>query len=192
MSRRKFRLFSVACCRPLWQRLADSSCRRALVVAEQFADNEVNLDELLAAHEAIRFRNRHTVGYLMRLLTLESPHFGVQHLSRELLLGPGGNCPARRAEFDREQSDLYREIRGTPFRPVTIEAALLTTTVLSLARAAYSERQLPSGELDPIRLTVLADALEEAGAPGELLEHLRSSGPHFRGCWALDVVLGLS
>jgi RNA-directed DNA polymerase len=38
----------------------------------------------------------------------------------------------------------------------------------------------------------LADALEENGASGELLEHLRSPGPHVRGCWALDLVLGLT
>src|SRR5688572_16857480 len=45
---------------------------------------------------------------------------------------------------------------------------------------------------DPHRLSVLADALEEAGATGELVAHLRSPGPHVRGCWALDLVLGLA
>jgi hypothetical protein len=39
------------------------------------------------------------------------------------------------------------------------------------------------------RLAVLADALEEAGAEGELLGHLRGLGPHVRGCWAVDLVL---
>jgi hypothetical protein len=62
--------------------------------------------------------------------------------------------------------------------------------VLSLAEAAYQERLLPSGELDPQRLAVLADALEEAGAEGDLLAHLRGPGPHVRGCWALDAALG--
>ena len=61
---------------------------------------------------------------------------------------------------------------------------------LLMARAAYEERFLPSGELDPARLSVLADALEEAGAEGELLAHLRGPGPHVRGCWAVDLVLG--
>jgi hypothetical protein len=53
-------------------------------------------------------------------------------------------------------------------------------------------RQFPSGELDPHRLAVLADALEEAGAPAELVEHLRSPGPHVRGCWPVDLCLGLN
>jgi hypothetical protein len=38
---------------------------------------------------------------------------------------------------------------------------------------------------------VLADALEDAGcSDAGLLGHLRSPGPHVRGCWALDLVLG--
>ena len=63
---------------------------------------------------------------------------------------------------------------------------------MSLAHAAYDERHLPSGELDPLRLAVLADALEEAGAPDELVGHLRSPGPHVRGCFAVDFCLGLT
>ena len=59
-----------------------------------------------------------------------------------------------------------------------------------LARAAYEERELPSGHLDNARLGVLSDALEEAGCTDEaLLGHLRGAGPHVRGCWALDLVL---
>jgi hypothetical protein len=43
------------------------------------------------------------------------------------------------------------------------------------------------------RLPILADALEDAGcADAELLGHLRSPGPHVRGCWAVDLVLGKS
>jgi len=42
-------------------------------------------------------------------------------------------------------------------------AAWLTPDAVALALAAYEERQLPSGHLDPQRLAVLADALEDAG-----------------------------
>jgi hypothetical protein len=66
-------------------------------------------------------------------------------------------------------------------------------TVIQVAEAAYDERQLPEGTLDPARLAVLADALEDAGCnDAELLGHLRSPGPHVRGCWAVDLVLGKS
>jgi hypothetical protein len=45
--------------------------------------------------------------------------------------------------------------------------------------------------LQPDRLGVLADSLEDAGCTDDtLLGHLRSTGPHVRGCWAVDLVLG--
>lgn len=71
----------------------------------------------------------------------------------------------------------------------TPRAALLTPDVLTLARAAYRDR-LPDCSLDPLTLYALADALEETGAPPALAESLRSEGPHHRGLWSLDCVLG--
>jgi hypothetical protein len=45
--------------------------------------------------------------------------------------------------------------------------------------------------MDNARLAVLADALEDAGCGDPvLLAHLQSAGPHVRGCYALDAVLG--
>src|SRR5262245_12673356 len=61
------------------------------------------------------------------------------------------------------QAELLRCIGGNPFRPVRCDPAWLAPTVVRLARGAYDERLLPSGHLDPQRLQVLADALEEAG-----------------------------
>ena len=52
-------------------------------------------------------------------------------------------------------------------------------------------RSLPAGTLDPARLAVLADALEDAGCTDAgLLGHLRGPGPHVRGCWAVDLLIG--
>jgi hypothetical protein len=90
------------------------------------------------------------------------------------------------------QCELIRDIFGLPhFRPVPLDPAWRTPTVAAVARAAYEERHLPSGHLDPAHLAVLADALEDAGCnQAELLGHLRGPGPHVRGCWALDLILG--
>jgi hypothetical protein len=45
--------------------------------------------------------------------------------------------------------------------------------------------------LDPFRLSALADALEEAGCTeAAVLDHLRSPGPHVRGCWVVDLLTG--
>ena len=77
-----------------------------------------------------------------------------------------------------------------PADPKDPRASPAETEYVTLARAAYQERPLPSGELDPVRLAVLADALEDDGCTDEaVLAHLRGSGPHVKGCWALDLVL---
>src|SRR5262249_34968581 len=88
---------------------------------------------------------------------------------------------------------LLRDLLGNPFRPPDIDPVWRSRSVLSLAGSAYEEHSLPSGELDPVRLAVLADALEEAGCTdGDILTHLRSPGPHVRGCWAVDLCLSRS
>jgi hypothetical protein len=74
-----------------------------------------------------------------------------------------------------------------PFRPVALDPAWLTWQggpIPKLAQATYQERAFD-------RLPILADALEESGCDNaDLLSHLRGPGPHARGCWALDLILG--
>jgi hypothetical protein len=91
------------------------------------------------------------------------------------------------------QFELLRDIFGNPFRPFTLSPACRTAQVVALAQAAYGEWELPAGPLDLARLAVLVDALEEAGCDqADLLGHLRGPGPHVRGCWAVDWILGKS
>jgi hypothetical protein len=97
---------------------------------------------------------------------------------------------ASRLAEERAQTGLLRDIFGNPFRPLRFDPTLGTPTIISLAQAAYNERLLPQGHLDPQRLAVLADALEEAGAGEDLVAHLRAPGPHVRGCHVVDAVLG--
>jgi hypothetical protein len=90
---------------------------------------------------------------------------------------------------------LMRDLFANPFRPSpAIEPSVLRwrdATVVCLAAGAYESRLLPSGHLDTARLGVIADALEDAGATEKgLLAHLRGPGPHVRGCWVLDLILG--
>jgi hypothetical protein len=97
---------------------------------------------------------------------------------------------AIRSECSYQVATL-RDVFGNPFRPVAIDPAWRTATVLSLAQRGYDDRDLPAGHLDPDCLAILSDALEDAGcADATLLRHLRSSDPHVRGCWALDLILG--
>jgi biotin carboxyl carrier protein len=92
-------------------------------------------------------------------------------------------------------TQLLRCIFGNPFRPQTpLPPAVLAWndgTVRRLAEGIYEERQLPAGTLDAARLAILADALLDAGCDDEeLIAHCRNEGPHVRGCWTIDLILG--
>ena len=87
------------------------------------------------------------------------------------------------------QCDLIRELSGNPYRPLPVDPLWLHWNDGCIARMAhtiYDEERFEE-------LPILADALEEAGcAEGPLLEHLRHhKGMHVRGCWAVDLLLGL-
>jgi hypothetical protein len=107
----------------------------------------------------------------------------------------GRHSLTRAATEQAGQLALVRDIFNNPFRPLTIEPSLLTCNgglIPQLAQAAYDHRILPEGTLDPARLAGLGDALEASGrAAPELLSHLRG-GPHWRGCHAIDALLGRS
>jgi hypothetical protein len=86
-----------------------------------------------------------------------------------------------------KQSDLIRNIFGNPFRPVTIAPAILhwnDSTVIKLAQAIYDASAFE-------RMAILGDALEEAGCTAaDVLNHCRQPGPHTKGCWVVDLLLG--
>jgi hypothetical protein len=42
-------------------------------------------------------------------------------------------------------------------------------------------------------MSILADSIQDAGCDHpEILTHCRGDGPHVRGCWVVDLVLGKS
>lgn len=189
VSERKARLLVCAVTRSMWGQLTDGRSRRAVEVAERFADGAAEEGERLAAARAAEHATWDLGGgsapdaaHLACLAV--DPGVGVDPLAAA---GSVAHDPDRTREF----AGLVREVFGNPFRPLLLEPAWLTPTVVSLSRAAYEERALPQGQLDAQRLLVLADALEEAGCADEgILGHLRSAGPHVRGCHVLDRVLG--
>jgi hypothetical protein len=170
---RKRRLFACACCRHLW-RLLDRWDRELVQKAEQYADGLIARKEL--ARAATTAGNRPD---------------DVSWLAHEAAgSGPRASVVARWARRSGAEgawlAALVRDIFGNPFRRPQLDWAWLRWeggTVRKLAEGAYRDQAFD-------RLPVLADALEEAGCADEqLLAHCRG-GPHARGCWAIDLLLG--
>jgi hypothetical protein len=102
-----------------------------------------------------------------------------------------GDGRAAEAGERRAQAALLRCLFGNFVRPVRLDPSWRSRDVWAVAEAAYEQGGLPQGTPDPTTLAVLADALEEAGCRDEqVLGHLRGPGPHARGCWVVDLLLG--
>jgi hypothetical protein len=186
ISDRKLRLFAVACYRLILPWVTDVSSRRALATADRFAEQQASRRELSAAHETayITYLN----SYDNSIFAYAAAHEEAAHAARvaaqdvAVVLGVS------------ELIVLLRDIAANPFRPLPVLDRVIAWSgglVLRLAQQVYDDRLLPAGTLDPERLAVLADALEDAGLTDEaLLNHLREPGPHYRGCWPVDLLLG--
>jgi hypothetical protein len=84
------------------------------------------------------------------------------------------------------QASLIRDIIGNPFHATVVEATWKTFTVANLAKSMYASKAF-------VDLPVLADALEEVGCDDTaILLHCRGPGPHVRGCWVVDLLMGRS
>jgi hypothetical protein len=198
-SDRKLRLFAVACCRRVWHLLVDERSREAVEVAERFADGAVTDQELGDAKSNAWEFSLHIVHEDERFFDLDQNALDAADApawAAEWSVDYGsdyGGCPLRvvvatqRALGTAEgntQADLVRCFFGNPFRPVAVDPTWLTPGVVELARTTYEDRAFD-------HLPVLADALEEAGCDNaDILAHCRGPGPHARGCWVVDLLLG--
>ena len=216
---RKLRLFAVACCHRVRHLLEQPGAVRAVGLAERYADGQASEADMLAASKLVsrmhagvwdayqaagKASSKHPT-YTFRDAYWDGPDYlAACAVWRSTLWErikadpdpprherPNAAALAAKAAERASQADLLRCVFGNPFRPVTLSPACRSPQVEALAQAAYEQRELPSGHLEPGRLAVLADALEDAGcSDSSLLDHLRGPGPHVRGCWALDLLLG--
>jgi hypothetical protein len=147
-----------------------------LDVAERYADGLLGWGELAAAeHKTARGLTPDAERASLFACWALHPHAGKGSGYAVCSIEPGEAVAHAR---------LVRDIFGNPFRPVIVDPRWLTSTVVSLARTIYEDRAFD-------RLPILADALEEAGCDdADLLAHCRGDGPHVRGCWVVDLVLG--
>src|SRR5262245_3491657 len=168
LTNRKYRLFTVACARELWDIMTDRRCRAAVEVSERFADGEITAEQLLAARDAVRWRSKESVGYLA-YVSASDPPVNVCGVVWRVTRKREGINPEQEADFyrKREARDvaLLREVVGNPFRPVSLAPAVLAWEdgiVSRVTEGIYRERAFD-------RLPILADALQDAGACDEAI-----------------------
>lgn len=214
-SDRKLRLFACACYRRISHVLPDALARECVDVAERFAEGRATDEERHEAHDRIgavmdglepRWRASqgneraqiaptHTALGLAGTCLWDSAQKAAYYASSNAYLGlamlmnPGvasydPGYSATQAAEERAQLGLLRCIVGNPFRVVMVQPEWQNEQVVTLAQGIYDENAFE-------RLAMLADALREAGCTDSaMLDHCRNDGPHGRGCWVVDVLLG--
>jgi hypothetical protein len=189
-SERKFRRFACACCRRIWDQFPDPRNRDLVVAVEDYPEHTSGDREIYDPGVASSAREHefglnpaHWVAkYLGRgFYKMSAADSAVEVVMRVQSVADAGGGRDVEAQT---QAGLVREVFGNPFRSVLFSSDWRTETAVLLARQMYNSRDFSA-------MPILADALQDAGCESEeLLNHLRGPGPHARGCWAVDLVLG--
>jgi hypothetical protein len=189
-TRRKLRLFCCACVRRVWTELAGANVsRQAVEVAEAFADGqatEQSLETLSVQAEAViqgtarqTHKNARRAAAWCVSVTMDAISIG-----RSVGWAAAYAHPRPKGAERLAQVQVLRDIFGNPFRPALELGTLPNSDGLLLAQSMYDKRAFDA-------MPVLGDTLEEAGCSNQdILSHSRGPGPHFRGCWVVDLVLG--
>ena len=192
---RKLRLFTSACARWSWEKLRDERSKRAILAGELYADGQINNATLEVALNGAAL----ALQDIQRVFRRSKRELSIARTLDALICARLPSWPTQSAitfaaaidTIRRQANDNVTEvvswtddIFGNPFRPVVIEPAWLSSTAVGLARGIYDDRAFD-------RLPILADALQDAGCENaDILDHCRGDGPHVRGCWVVDLVLG--
>ena len=186
---RKRVLFGLACCRLIWPLIeVDDRCRRAFVLTELEIEGRApaSEDEEDAVWADLKNAYRHpeegTPVEQMMAASAVADIGSAEFIIGDILRGleDWGDVAAR----TRQVAGILHDIVGNPFRPMSADPAWLTPTVTALAQQMYDSRDFSA-------LPILADALQDASCDrADVLAHCRGPGPHVRGCWVLDLVLG--
>jgi hypothetical protein len=207
---RKARLFAVGCCRLLDRWITEACCRRAVEKSELFADGLIPQQTLGGIRKEFSSAERTRLRRIFEGRGY-APHFdelpdssrpgvwaGTYDACHSLLRADAWDAarlcnvaarntlwelPDRRKGLGHLQRVL-RDVFGDSLRPSTFDPRWRSADAVGLARGIYEDRAFD-------RLPLLADALMDAGCDDEqVLGHCRSAGPHVRGCWVVDLVLG--
>ncbi|HJT34345.1 MAG TPA: SMI1/KNR4 family protein [Pirellulales bacterium] len=167
LDERKLRLYCVACCRRVQNRLTDAG-RRAIDVSLRYADGLATAEELAAARLALS--NSFVIDSVV-YAAVDGRSWISSDISESL------DDPDDEREM-MAHADLVRHILGNPFRQ-TMKKTNYSGVVRRLAERLYD------GEA--VREDLYA-ALANDGQR-ELAGHF-CADDHPKGCWALDEILG--
>jgi hypothetical protein len=189
---RKLRLFACACARIDWRHLRPPH-HHAIDTAERVAEGRA-APSALATHRALSLGVASGSGRT-------AAERAIERLIGAIFDRKGGyiSVSAYETRWAEARAEVYPVACSLarcilfPFRTAARTPAWRTADAVAVAEGAYADRTAPDGHLTSLRLSILADALEEAGCTdAAILSHLRSPGPHARGCWAVDLILGKS
>jgi hypothetical protein len=194
VSARKVRLCVVGMCRLIWKLIPRGPCKEAVEVAEAFADRQATKKALTAARIAVRKVAQDEENY-WKLQAIAACLDAVD--ANVVYMAHGGAIDVASAALHRETDEwdydttrvaalaLLRDVVGPlPFRKVAMKPKWLTSTVTALASQMYESRDFSA-------MPILADALQDADCDNDrILDHCRGPGPHCRGCWVVDLILG--
>ena len=195
---RKLRLFACACAHRVTPYLGEYDFREVFRRAEKEADQGAGQLELEDDHPLRRLLSAppdpltHSAAGTLQAFMWLDPYRAAERAAGGAaeVAFPRDAIPAltpnriKSSPANSELCHLLRDIFGNPFRPVAFDPEWRTSTVVALARPMYESR-----DFSP--MPILADALQDAGCANEdILSHCRGPGPHVRGCWVVDLVLG--
>lgn len=192
-SDRKLRLWACACCRQVLHLLTNKLSRKAVEVAERYADAGATDDELAGAFETAPAEVSEAYGMVdLAWMACSRTDSDNQATITDFFRY------THPAEYDARFAALLRDIIGNPFKPITINPVWLSPTALSIATRIYDDR-----DFTPAAYAVLWDSLEDAGADDERIRrHCMGEAECARtgwrkrevmcsrGCWVLDAILG--
>jgi hypothetical protein len=204
-SDRKLRLFAVACCRRVWHLMTDPRHCNVVEAAERSADGLLGEGEFqeamqpvvalwaeLPPYREVRWDPCHYMtGATRHLETGGGAPYAASYAARGLacLAGPEESREwlAVRQSEEAAQCKLIRDLFGNPSVPFQFDPRWLSgegSVAVEQAREVYRQGRFES-------LSLLAGVLERAGCRDRaVLEHCRGPGPHVRGCWVVDALLG--
>jgi hypothetical protein len=195
-SPRRQRLLICAVARHVWAILPDEG-RYAVEVAERLADGRCTEAERAAAFQAAggdlsAVYTQADCIPAKALVDGELGYYLLDAVSSVTMVADAEGLTIPPMPRDRSAAEraavahLIRDVYGNPYHPVAADPGWRTEAAVGLARGMYDTR-----DFGP--MPVLADALEDAGCTQpDVLGHCRRPGPHVRGCWVVDLVLGNS